>query len=139
MAALNTGDQIDAEDEAPQLTLGGGARRDRLQELELAPREAVVPVLLDAIDRIGDGLPVELDHGRELRPGAAPRVLGVGEPVGLPPFVAPGHEAGNLRPNGVVHAGAELLRRACFDEARSPARPRVVPQGEARAPRRVEP
>ena len=72
--------QVDAEDEAPELTLGRGCRRERLDERDLALRKAVLPLRLDAVDRIRSRLAVELDERQVLR--AWPRAATPPDPRG---------------------------------------------------------
>src|SRR5262249_58008626 len=125
-------DQVDAEDESPELALGGGAGRQRLSEPHLALREAVLPARLDAVERVGGGLAVELDDGRILRAGAATPFLRIREPEGRPDLIGTVGEAGDGRANRVVHMPARLERVLERHDARAPPRARIVAQREAR-------
>src|SRR5262249_40523091 len=124
---------VDPEDEAPELALGDRTGRERLDEADLAVREALPPVLLDAIERVRRGLAVELEDRCVLRATSAPPLLGIREPERRPPVRSPCGEAGDARPDAVVdrHAGLERFLEA--DDPDSPLRRRVVAQREARA------
>src|SRR5262245_11538994 len=65
-SAFDARDQVDAEDEAPELALGDRAGRERLDETHLAVREAMPPLLLDAVERVRSRLPLELEDRRVL-------------------------------------------------------------------------
>ena len=70
-ASRDACDQIDAEQEAPELAVGRGRRRDCLLDVELALRDAERPDVLETVERISHGRAVELEQRPEERAGAA--------------------------------------------------------------------
>src|SRR5207244_8554094 len=86
--ALNPFDKVDPEQETPDLALGRGRRCAGLLHFDLALRESLVPVELDAIEGIADRLAVELEQRIELRPGATAPVLRVGQAIQVPELFA---------------------------------------------------
>src|SRR5207253_342186 len=82
--ALDPLDEVDPEQETPELPLGGVRRCAGLHHFYLALREPLLPVELDAIEGVADRLRVELEHRIELRPGATAPVFRVCKSVQVP-------------------------------------------------------
>src|SRR5262249_45292222 len=83
--AFDASDQVDPEEEAPELALRDRPGRERLDEADLALREALPPLLLDAVERVRRRLALELEDRRVLRATPATPLLGIREPERRPP------------------------------------------------------
>src|SRR5262249_25994101 len=86
-SSLDSRDQVDAEDEAPELTLRCRADCERLDESHLALRETLLPVRLDSVQSVRGGLAVDLHDGGVLGARAATPLLRIREARARPPLI----------------------------------------------------
>lgn len=133
VGASDPRDQVDAEEIAPDLACCVRRRGHDLEEPHVALRESVLPVRLDAVDRVGGGLAVQLDHRGVLRARAVAPVLRVREPVVLPPGFGSGQEAGDVASHAFVHLRTEDARLFGVHDPRRACRAGIVAKREARA------
>ena len=123
--------EVDAEEEAPQLALGPRGAGEGLDDANLAARHALLPLALDAVERVPLDRPVQLERSVELAARAAPPALRVGELVLLPPVLRARDQAGARRADPVVHGREELVRLLGVDEPDAAVGAVVVAEREA--------
>ena len=123
--------QVDLVQEAPEHPLGRGRRRERLDHAHLATGEAVLPLVLDAVERVALDFAVDLDGGVELLAGTAPPALRVGETVLLPPALVAREHPGPSDAHALVDGAEERERLVGVDEPDRAGG--ICPQREARA------
>ncbi len=76
--------QVDVEQVAPQVEVGGRVRRHELDQHDLRLRSGRLPRLSDAVARVAIRLAAGLVNHVERRRRAAPPVLRIGEDLGVP-------------------------------------------------------
>ena len=107
---LDRVDEVDAEQVPPELAVGRRRGRDRLDHAQRRLRDAVLPVVLDAVARIACVFAVDLEHGEVARAGAVPVVLGIGQAVVAPPGLG-AREHARASPRGRARRSAAARGR----------------------------
>ena len=127
--------QVDPGQVPPHFAFCCGRGRERLHHAHHPLREARLPLVLHAVDRIAGDRTVELEHRVELLARAAAPALGVGETVLAPPVLVTRPHAGALLPHVLVHRPDQVVRRCGVDEPPAALPAGIVTQLEAAAVR----